>query len=340
MTLSKGQALLPAMIIALSLATCVTEPSASDALDARVLTGDWIGTYTCRQGLTGLTLSLAGHSDGRVDAVFSFYPVQSNPLVPRGSFTMRGKYSRWDGPMHRSGSVGHLLLEARESGWINRPADWLTVDLDGIVDLDASTYTGDVPTPGCTTFSLEVVYLLPLPGGIEWPVTAGIGQGGHVCPGAQTDCSYHYSIDFARPADFASGGHSNVGIRAAAGGVVDSVRWDVSDPPGPQCPTFPDPGNFVRIRHPAGTYTSYMHLAENSIPEELRVQGHQVRQGDFLGVMGRTGCTAGLTGIHLHFQVNTGTPTSVDPRLRDFRLDGRRLEEYRANQSYLSNNRP
>ena len=118
--------------------------STGSSADATALTGEWQGRYTCNQGLTGLTLTLAGTTGGAVDAVFSFYPVDENPGVASGSFSMRGTYNS---------STRRLTLNADEDDWIERPSNYLTVDLDGTVSANLATYSGDVSgSAGCTTF--------------------------------------------------------------------------------------------------------------------------------------------------------------------------------------------
>ena len=126
-----------------SAVTIVVFLSACDLGTPTEVTGQWEGTYTCAQGLTGLTLTLGNRVVGYMPAVFSFYAVPSNPGVPSGSFRMDG---RLDG--HR------LVLTAGE--WITQPVGYRTVDLDGIVTPDGQTYVGDVIGGlACTTFSLS-----------------------------------------------------------------------------------------------------------------------------------------------------------------------------------------
>jgi hypothetical protein len=48
------------------------------------------------------------------------------------------------------------------------------------------------------------------------------------------------------------------------------------------------------------TYQLYLHLAQNSIPESLKVIGAPVQRGQFIGVADNTGAS---TGHHLHFQI-------------------------------------
>jgi hypothetical protein len=109
--------------------------------DARPLSGEWIGTYTCSQGLTGLTLTLTGHASGAVDAIFSFYAVPENPGVPSGSSHKRGVYQ----------IGGGLNLAPFE--WIDQPPGYVMTELDGHVSPDLTTYSGTfVDRPTCTTF--------------------------------------------------------------------------------------------------------------------------------------------------------------------------------------------
>ena len=48
------------------------------------------------------------------------------------------------------------------------------------------------------------------------------------------------------------------------------------------------------------TYQIYLHLAQNSIPEELKIKGTHVSRGQFIGKADNTGAS---TGHHLHFMV-------------------------------------
>ena len=108
--------------------------------DARPLSGEWIGTYTCGQGLTGLTLTMTGHASGAVDAIFSFYPIPENPSIPSGSSTKRGVYL----------IGGGLNLES--GAWIDQPLGYQMVDMIGIVSPDKTTYSGTLDNYHCTTF--------------------------------------------------------------------------------------------------------------------------------------------------------------------------------------------
>lgn len=66
-------------------------PAGSASSGSRDVTGQWKGTYTCGQGLTGFNLDISDEGGGAVSAVFSFGPVESNPGVPNGSYSMTGR---------------------------------------------------------------------------------------------------------------------------------------------------------------------------------------------------------------------------------------------------------
>lgn len=113
-----------------------------DKADATPLNGKWIGKYECGQGETGLTLTIEGQSSGNVSAVFHFYAIPENPNVPTGRYSMEGVFT-----------AKHLLvLNATENAWIERPLGWGTVNIEGYVSNDFTTYSGIVI--GCKNFSV------------------------------------------------------------------------------------------------------------------------------------------------------------------------------------------
>ena len=115
-------------------------PSASEEL------GTWTGTYTCGQGLTGMTLDITQVGVDKVDADFEFYPV-GNPAVASGRGALQGTYTS-----------GHLSLIWQDFTW--NPADYIGVDFDGSLSESGATQmiSGTVVAlPGgnpCTTFSV------------------------------------------------------------------------------------------------------------------------------------------------------------------------------------------
>lgn len=112
------------------------------------LDGVWEGAYDCRQGRTGLTLTLDATADGQVTGTFAFWPRQDNPGVPRGSFRVRGKIEV-DGKIRLYGD-----------SWIQRPDDYGMVGLAGRVykgqNGDKDAMLGDVvDLPGCTSWAAK-----------------------------------------------------------------------------------------------------------------------------------------------------------------------------------------
>jgi len=120
----------------------------SSSADGRTVVGEWVGTYTCGQGLTGLTLTIADASPTSARALFHFYADPSNPRVPIGCFTMDGSYDPADGRLRLTGQ-----------DWLVRPSGYQVVSFDGIVDAEGKHFEGIVagkraPLRGCTTFHL------------------------------------------------------------------------------------------------------------------------------------------------------------------------------------------
>lgn len=113
----------------------------------------------------------------------------------------------------------------------------------------------------------------------------------------------------ARQPDYAS--HHGIDVISVTGicpaiAVADGEVVRVQDGVLGHDETVYTAGNFVRIKHPNGLYSRYLHLAPNSICVKL---GQKVKAGDKLGVIGDTGYSF---GTHLHFDVNDGT-AYLDP---------------------------
>jgi murein DD-endopeptidase len=64
-------------------------------------------------------------------------------------------------------------------------------------------------------------------------------------------------------------------------------------------------GNLIVIGHNNNVFSAYGHLKKMLVKP-----GSKVKQGDLIGLVGRTGRA---TGPHLHFEISVGTK-SVDPR--------------------------
>ncbi len=135
-------------------------------------------------------------------------------------------------------------------------------------------------------------YKLPWTKGLGVYLTGSIG---HVFTYKSCPSTCLYAFDFANGSMFP--------IKAAKHGFVKFVQWTY--PNGNETNT-----NYIVLEDPSTTPTTYQvyyHLAQNSIPGELRVVGAEVMQGQFIGNADDTGYS---TGNHLHFHVHT-TPNSV-----------------------------
>ncbi len=108
-----------------------------------------------------------------------------------------------------------------------------------------------------------------------------------------SEASCRYAYDFADGTMFP--------LLASKGGVVKYAKWICVN--GDTSCT-----NYLVLEDQSTTpysYQLYYHLANNSIPDDLRVPGTIVRQGQFIANVDDTGYS---TGHHLHFHVYT-SPT-------------------------------
>jgi len=131
-------------------------------------------------------------------------------------------------------------------------------------------------TPPVANLATTALYRLPWTGNEQYPVTQDYGK--------------HF--DFRLP--------PGTRVRAARGGTVYVKRAGADKGCcDPGCSSY---DNYVRITHDDGSYGFYQHLLYGSITVNT---GDIVQQGDCLGLSGATGYVCGLTGAHLHFNVNT-----------------------------------
>ena len=142
------KALRPATLLAAADAGAATRglATALAANNGTVVSGDWQGTYSCRQGRIGLNLHLtqgAPLGAGGVTAVsgkFEFYPLADNPMVPAGSYEVSGRLA-----------ADKIILGGQR--WINRPRGAGMVGLKG--SLSGASISGSVVGGGCTQFELK-----------------------------------------------------------------------------------------------------------------------------------------------------------------------------------------
>lgn len=67
-------------------------------------------------------------------------------------------------------------------------------------------------------------------------------------------------------------------------------------------------GNYVRILHPSGRHSLYLHMAYGTVKDYKL--GEVIYKGDTIGLVGATGRA---TGPHLHFQMYNCTGKAVEP---------------------------
>ncbi|HEX8272737.1 MAG TPA: peptidoglycan DD-metalloendopeptidase family protein [Longimicrobiaceae bacterium] len=305
-----------------------------------------LGRSACVLAL-GLPLASCGTENLTEAVTAPNEPTTSVSSAATGRIATGGPYNLRSGPGTNYGVVGtiaggtQVTITCQAYG-TTHTGPWGTTNLwdrlsDGRWITDAYVYTGTNgrAAPDCTTSTPTTPppassgYKIPLTGGLKWRVSAGIGRpcGGVSHHGESFGISDCYAIDFT------PSGRSNVAVLAAAGGTIEAVVWNVANPARPSCVS--STANRVTIKHADGTRTQYWHLAHNSIPEHLRRNGAAVRQGERLGTMGMTGCT---TAMHLHFRMNTGSPSGTSAALKDIAVDGVRLRDFVAQRDYESTN--
>ena len=153
-------------------------------------------------------------------------------------------------------------------------------------------------------------YRLPWPKGQTVRVSGSIG---HVYTYKSCPSSCLYAFDFANGTMF--------DVVAARQGTVKYAVWKYEN-------GNPTNANYIVLEDTSTsptTYQVYLHLAQNSIPAELRKVGAKVVQGQFLGKADDTGYS---TGHHLHFHVHTNAEDywgkSVDIVFEDVSINGGR----------------
>jgi len=95
--------------------------------------------------------------------------------------------------------------------------------------------------------------------------------------------------------DFGVGNNTPIGA-PAPGKVIKVAKDDIN-------------GNFVVVRHPDGTTSSYSHLSKPAVQE-----GQEVGPSDVLGLSGNTGRVRGANGgYHLHFGARDAEGNRINP---------------------------
>jgi hypothetical protein len=101
----------------------------------------WSGTYVCAQGLTQAELTLVRVHGDQFEALFSFH---HDPTGISGEYEMTGLYTAETRNVH---------LTAGD--WVTQPPNYVTVNFDGRIAPDESSFSGRVIGPGCSSFTLR-----------------------------------------------------------------------------------------------------------------------------------------------------------------------------------------
>ncbi len=108
--------------------------------------GEWVGTYSCMQGATGVTLSITSLRNDRFEGTFRFYPTPRSPDVAAGAYKVSGDYD----PASR-----RILINP--GAWITHPSHYYNTVMMGSFDPVAMTFRGYFQgISGCT--SIEARY--------------------------------------------------------------------------------------------------------------------------------------------------------------------------------------
>lgn len=142
--------------------------------------------------------------------------------------------------------------------------------------------------------------ILIIPDGVMPPQTYTIPQvplasSYFICP-IPSPCRITQGFHWYNAIDFSNGKCGEL-VYAAAGGVVQKTGYGKVI------------GNFIRIEHPNGVFTTYGHLSTILVSS-----GQKVSQGGRIGYTGYSGYTipSGPAGCHLHFEVRgAGNPFAL-----------------------------
>ncbi len=150
----------------------------------------------------------------------------------------------------------------------------LIIETSVMMQQESATYTG---------------FKLPWAAGETMALTQSTGHDRYTPSG-----NAHYAFDFAKPG-YPSGMFN---VHAAKAGEVKKAVWTYVNG------SDAEPGNYLLVEDNSTTPTTfhlYLHLAQNSIPVELRTMGASIQQGQFIGIADNTGVSS---GNHLHFMVH------------------------------------
>lgn len=111
--------------------------------EAAGIAGTWEGRYVCRQGPTGMQLTVTGGKTNEVSAVFRFFALPENPGIAAGEFALRGSYDPATG-----------ALDLTPDRWLKQPPGYQMVGVKGSLARDGSRLNGSIALAGCRGFEL------------------------------------------------------------------------------------------------------------------------------------------------------------------------------------------
>ncbi len=105
------------------------------------VTSVWTGTYTCSQGLTGVTLTLELIGSTAV-GVFEFFPVPQNPSrVLTGTTKLTGSLTEL--------ADGGFVVDLDPDSWIVQPGGYSMVGMTATIDGKHLELHGTIKHPNC-----------------------------------------------------------------------------------------------------------------------------------------------------------------------------------------------
>ncbi|MEA4907721.1 MAG: peptidoglycan DD-metalloendopeptidase family protein [Anaerolineaceae bacterium] len=205
-----------------------------------------------------------------------------------------------------SGADNWEIIIQADANWMDALAQ---VPAEILPDDQRAHYTVDIQAIS-KAHQVFSGYYLPWQKGKAKRVSGSIG---HVLTYKSCPSTCMYAFDFADGTMFS--------ILAARGGTVKYAEWRYEN-------GNTEHTNYLVLEDTTTTPTTYQvyyHMAQDSIPEALRVRGAVVYQGQFIGNADDTGAS---TGNHLHFHVHTNPNvvfgTSVDITFDDVTDNGGR----------------
>lgn len=108
---------------------------------------EWLGRYTCTQGLTGVTLVIDMTPEGDATVIFDFGPIPENPSLPSGSYELRGRAELR--PDRR------IELQLTPHHWIQQPPGYSMVPVTVVSDREHRVLAGKIEHGSCGVIEVK-----------------------------------------------------------------------------------------------------------------------------------------------------------------------------------------